>query len=185
MAKKRIAPLFIVMLGLATAAGGLFASGGAQAQGVGNQPFRFGGGGISVGVGLGGGGGGIGMSTAYRQAILNQELRNSTPSTLLRDRSGALVTVERGPSGQAFVSAPAQPYLVQSFRPTGLGYGHGYGPLGDVGYGSVTDSIAFARWVGMIGGVGSAAHAGLTPVESRAPTIDAWISQLALLGPAE
>ncbi|KZD08757.1 hypothetical protein AUP43_08325 [Oceanibaculum pacificum] len=175
MAKKRILPLFIVMAGLVTTGiAGVFAPTGAQAQGLNNQPFRFGGGGISVGGGgLGGGGGSVGMSTAYRQAILNQELRNSTPTNLLRDRSGALVTVERGPSGQAFVSSPVQPYLVQSFRPAGLGYG------------IAASSHAFSRWVGMIDPVGLPIHAGVTPMDSRAPSIDAWISQLASLGPAE
>lgn len=175
MTKKRLVPFFIVMTGLITTGiAGFPVASRAQAQGISNQPFAFGGGGISVGgVGLGGSGGSVGMSTAYRQAILNQELRNSTPSNLLRDRSGALVTVERGPSGQAFVSAPVQPYLVQSFRPTGQGYG------------TVTSSIAFARWVGMIDHLGLPIHVGVMPLDSRAPSIDAWISQLALLEPAE
>lgn len=175
MAKKRILPLFIMMAGLITTGiAGDFAPMSAQAQGINNKPFGFGGGGISAGRGgLSGGGGSVGMSTAYRQAILNQELRNSTPSNLLRNRSGALVTVERGPSGQAFVSESVQPYLVQSFRPTGLGYG------------TVSSSHAFSRWVGMIDPVGLPIHAGVTPIDSRAPSIDAWISQLASLGPAE
>lgn len=175
MAKKRILSLCIMMASLITTGiAADFIPKVAQAQGINNQPFGFGGGGISVGgVGLGGGGGSVGMSTAYRQAILNQELRNSMPSNLLRDRSGALVTVERGPSGQAFVSAPVQPYLVQSFRPSGLGYG------------TVSSSHAFSRWVGMIDPVGLPIHAGVTPIDSRAPSIDAWINQLASLGPVD
>ena len=79
----------------------LFHVAAAEAQ-LNNRPFSFGGGGGFSG------GGGIGMSTAGRQAILNQQLFGSTPDNILRSRFGlTLLNVTRGDNGLAV--APHDP----------------------------------------------------------------------------
>lgn len=96
-------PLF----GLAILGAALVAS-PAMAQ-LDNRPFQF----------RGSGDGGVGMSTAGRQAILNQELTGRTPDNLVR-RDGVLVDVVEGPGGEAIVRTPGGGAFRPSARPQGF-----------------------------------------------------------------
>lgn len=125
-----------------------------------------------------GAGDAVGMSPAYRQAILDAELNNNRPDTLVRDSGGYLLSVTRR-DGQAFLSEPAQPFLVGG-QSGGVSVGSGgfY-----VGYGGVSISI----WTSMAGsdlsGAMMASYAGAGPATplARPSPIDTWVAQLNMM----
>lgn len=152
-----------------------------------NGPFEF--------QRRGGGGEAVGMSTAYRQAILERELFGTRPRNLARDRSGALLEVVPGRSNQAFLRQQAAPFLV---GPGGGGFGIGVGgfsigggrvTLGGLGYGGAGAGPVFLRWSSMLGDAEAATSwngvggGGATPAGD---VIESWIMQLASLeGPEQ
>ncbi len=153
-----------------------------------NQPFSF-----KARGGVGGAGSSVGMSTAYRQLILERELRGRPASNpLVRDYSGALLDVQRGNSGQAFISSPASSFIPgtgsRGFAASrsSLGFAYGLGSSGNDGssYGWVDAmratpvSDVMAAWIYSIdgrGGMQGAYH------PRGAGSMDAWIGQLHML----
>ena len=153
-----------------------------------NQPYSF----KSRG-GMGGIGSSVGMSTAYRQLILERELLNrAARNPLVRDYTGALLEVQRANSGQAFIASQGSSYIPGSssrgFATSGSGLGFAYGlgvsGSGDSYYG-LTDTMratpvydVMASWITSIdgrGGLQGAYH------PSGAGSMDAWIGQLYLM----
>lgn len=63
--------------------------------------------------------GGVGMSTAGRQAILNQEITGRTPDNLVR-RGGVLIDVVEGPGGEALARTPGGGSFRPDLRPQGF-----------------------------------------------------------------
>jgi len=63
----------------------------------------------------------VGMSTAGRQAILNQEILGRTPDNLVR-RNGVLVDVVEGRGGEAQVRVPGGGAFLPNARPDGFRY---------------------------------------------------------------
>lgn len=111
-------------------------------------------------------GGGVGMSTAYRQAYLDQQINGNRPRNLVRAPDGSLVTVvER--DRQAFLTTPQPNYLVNR---GGVAAGVSFG-LGGVGLGSAVDG-----WTGV--GIQMQPAPG-----TGRPPIDAWVAQLDGLAP--
>jgi hypothetical protein len=157
---------FLSAFVLAAALSGI--AGDAAAQLISNKPFEF----------SRRGGGGVGMSLGYRQAIIEEKLFNRRPENLLRDATGALLEVERGPSNQAFARQQASPFLPGA----SAGVARSGGSFSVFGGGA---GIGFS-----IGGVGIGAGIGLeyglldsggTLVSYSSPAsspIDGWISQL-------
>ena len=153
-----------------------------------NQPFTF-----KYRGGLGGAGSSVGMSTAYRQLILERELLGrAAQNPLVRDFSGGLLEVQRGNSGQAFIVSQGSSYIPGSSRRgfatsgSGLGFAYGLGGGGgDGSYYGLTDTMratpvydVMASWISSIdgrGGLQGAYH------PSGAGTMDAWIGQLYLM----
>lgn len=141
-----------------------------------NRPFSF--------KYHGGAGDSVGMSTAYKQVILERELSGrSADNPLVRDYSGALLDVERGNSGQAFVRAQASPFQVGTIG-SGLGFGmsSAYGGTGTSGvlFGGGTDRV-MAGWISSL--MGGDGYRGVAPavVPYSSASIDLWISQLQTL----
>lgn len=124
-----------------------------------------------------GAGDSVGMSPAYRQAILDAELNNNRPDTLVRDSNGYLVAVTRS-HGQAFLQEVAQPFLVG-----GGGYGYSSGGTGFfVRFGGVAINVWTSMGNSDLGGLSLAAYAGAdSPFLARTSPIDTWVSQLNLL----
>lgn len=81
-----------------------FTSVEAQAQ-MSNRPFSF----------KTPGANGVGMSQAGQQAILNEHMTGATPNVLLRNPSGGLLNVQRGPERIAIVTEPGGD-LLPGFR---------------------------------------------------------------------
>lgn len=113
------------------------------------------------------GGGSVGMSSAYRQAYLDQQLNNNRPRSMVRGADGSLLTVQNRDQ-QAFVVAP-QPNYVVNRGATAAGISIG---LGGVGMLSAVDG-----WTG-------GAVAVAVPGTARAP-IDSWVAQLDGLRPVQ
>ena len=175
--------LLLMTLGIVLA----FSAADASAQ-MFNQPFSF----KSRG-GLGGSGNSVGMSTAYRQMILERELLGrAAKNPLVRDYSGALLEAQRGNSGQAFIRSQTSSFIPgtgsRGFATSGsrLGYAYGLGSSGssDSSYGLVDFMQAtpvqdvMASWISELdgrGGMPGAYH------PSGAISMDAWIGQLYLL----
>ena len=172
----------ILLLTLGTALA--FSATDASAQ-MFNQPFSF-----TRSTGQVGSGSSVGMSTAYRQLILQRELLGrAADNPLVRDYSGALLDVQRGSSGQAFLSIPSSSFIGgRGFDPTvySLGFAYGLGTSGgdSSSYGFIDAMQAtpvydvMASWISSIdarGGMQGASH------PSGAASMDAWISQLYLL----
>lgn len=110
-------------------------------------------------------GGSSGMSTAYRQAYLDQQITGNRPRNLVRGADGSLLSVVEQ-DGQAFLTTP-QPNYVVNRGGTAAGISIG---VGGVGIASTVDS-----WTGA-GGV--AVSAARTP-------IDSWVAQLDGLRPIQ
>ena len=86
----------------------ILAATAAQAQ-ISNKAFSF------------DGANGLGMSDAGKQAIINQKLIGATPDVLLRDSSGQLLGVEKGPGGVPIVTAPGGEILPSYHGPSWKG----------------------------------------------------------------
>ena len=152
-----------------------------------NQPFSF-----KYRGGLGGAGSSVGMSNAYRQLILERELLGRpAENPLVRDFSGSLLDVQRGNSGQAFISSQTSSYIPgTSSRGFGtssssLGFAYGVGTSGGGTSNSYADTFhatpvydVMAAWISSIDGRGG--MQGVVPY-SGAASMDAWIGQLYLL----
>ncbi len=153
-----------------------------------NQPYSF-----KYRGGLGGAGSSVGMSTAYRQLILERELLGrAAQNPLVRDYTGALLEVQRANSGQAFIFTQGSSYVPSSSRRgfatsgSGLGFAYGLGSSGSSSsYYGLNDTMratpvydVMAAWITSIdgrGGLQGAYH------PSGAGSMDAWIGQLHLL----
>lgn len=144
-----------------------------------NRPFSFSNSGPS---------GGLGMSTAGRQAILEQELFDRTPDNLVR-RGGVLVDVVEGPGNEALVRSQGGAFIpdarpsrnrggaavgvFNAFFAFGSGGGGGYTPAAFRTTGAVTS------WTSAVvsGGYGGPAGGDRT-----SSVIGAWTQQVSLLG---
>lgn len=138
-----------------------------------NRPFSFQGRGVAFGGGFAGSPS-VGMSSAYRQLILERKLlgRPTDNGTFIRSADGFLVNVEQR-DRMAFARVVPAPYLAAqggSFQGGGFGFGAG--------------------GVGIRGGFtsGPSVSDGIPSVLGAAPgavPIDSWIRQLdSLSGPA-
>ncbi|OSQ39361.1 hypothetical protein [Thalassospira mesophila] len=63
-----------------------------------------------------------GMSTAARQAIINDQLYDSRPQNMMRDSSGALLSIEKSKGGTAIVRT-ADGEVLPGFRGTSISVG--------------------------------------------------------------
>ncbi|HLO75483.1 MAG TPA: hypothetical protein VK196_03405 [Magnetospirillum sp.] len=94
-------------------------------------------------------GGSAGISTAYRQAILDQQLTGNRPRALLRGEDGSLLSVLEK-DRQAFVAVPQPNYVVNR------GGAYAGGAYAGVAGGAVTWGRASAPvdvWVGQLEGL--------------------------------
>lgn len=142
----------VTIAGVAALAAALLASFGASAQ-WNNQPYQF----------RNTPGSGAGMSIAYRQAILNEELFGRRPDNLVRGADGRLLEVFKRDQ-QAFLAEPEPNFLVGGGARGGIfvgGIGIGAAPIGQwtglLAVGPVVDYAATRRpdtpidaWVGML-----------------------------------
>lgn len=110
------------------------------------------------------GGSSLGMSTAYRQAYLDQQISGNRPRNLIRAPDGSLLSVVEK-DRQAFLVTPQPNYRVNR---TGSAAGITFG-VGGIGVASAVDG-----WTG----TGMATGAGRGP-------IDGWVAQLDTLQPAQ
>jgi len=60
--------------------------------------------------------GGIGMSSGGREAILNDDVFGSRPRNLIRDNSGALLSLTKGPGGAAIAGIPGTDVFLPGYR---------------------------------------------------------------------
>lgn len=139
---------------------------GASAQ-MNNKPFSF------------SGGSSLGMSSAAKQAILNQKLTGSTPDNIMRGPSGALITVTRGPNNVA-IATGQDGVVLQGYHGRGGAFGGGAGLfnsyfLGNSGqrsggytFASRLTGNAIAGWTSMVSGGGASYSGG--------NSVDAWTS---------
>lgn len=142
---------------LAAAVALSMAPAGASAQ-WNNEPYRF-------GANIGAGSGGAGMSLAYRQAILNEELFGRRPENLVRGADGRLLDViER--DQQAFLAEPEPDFLVRRGDRLRVVTG-----IDGLGFGAATP---IDRWTGTLN---AGAQAWAVTGRSSQP-IDAWIGML-------
>lgn len=131
-----------------------------------NKPFSF------------KGGSSLGMSSAARQAIINQKLTGATPDHIMRGAGGSLIEIAKGP-GSTAVATGADGVVLTGYHGRGGAFDGGVGIfnpyfLGNSGQrsGSVTfasrlTSNAIAGWTSMV--TGGAVNFG-------GSSIDAWIS---------
>ncbi len=150
-------PTFVLTFVLAAAVALSLLPAGASAQ-WNNEPYRF-------GSNIGAGTGGAGMSMAYRQAILDEELFGRRPENLLRGADGRLLRViDR--DQQAFLAEPEPNFLVRQGDRlrvvTGI-YGLGLGA-----------ATPIDRWTGTLN---TGAQDWAVTSRSSQP-IDAWIGML-------
>lgn len=133
----------------------------AQAQ-LNNEPFSF------------RGRDSVGMSSAYRQAILLQEIDGGLPDVLYRDRSGQLAIPVRTRGNQAFLRQPASPFIL-------TGPGEATGGF-SAKFGTVTGGMGGfpLGWWGALGGGASTQTVSYAP---SAAAIDIWIAQLEGIAP--
>ncbi len=174
---------FRSVLTMAVAAMALFHVAAAEAQ-LNNRPFSFG----------GGGGGGIGISTAGRQALLNQQLFGSTPDNIFRSRFGTLLNVTRGDNGLAVVTTQGGAIIPQFrgrnqrrgglfFESTSIGSGNGGAILlGRGGSSGITISAWTFSLVVASGGGGYPTFGGGYGFGGSGGSINSWTNQVAALG---
>ena len=132
-----------------------------------NKPFSFSGGGSS-----------LGMSSAARQAILNQKLTGITPDNIMKGPGGALIEISRGPNNIA-IATGQDGVVLQGYHGRGgvaIGGAGLFNPFfngtsgqrrGSFTYASQLTGNAIAGWTGMVSG--GAAYSG-------GNSIDAWTS---------
>lgn len=131
-----------------------------------NKPFSF------------KGGSSLGMSSAARQAIINQKLTGATPDHIMRGAGGSLIEIAKGP-GSTAIATGADGVVLTGYHGRGGAFDGGVGIfnpyfLGNSGQrsGSVTfasrlTSNAIAGWTSMV--TGGAVNFG-------GSSIDAWTS---------
>jgi hypothetical protein len=135
--------------------------------------------------------GGMGMSTAGRQAILEQELFDRTPDNLVR-RGGVLVDVVEGPGGEALVRSQARPFIPDA-RPSrnrggaAAGVFNAFFTLGAGGGGTASYSPAAYRTTGAVTSwtaavVSDGGYGGGGGGDRTSAVIGAWTQQVSLLG---
>lgn len=134
-----------------------------------NKPFSFSNGGSS-----------LGMSSAARQAILNQKLTGATPDHITRGPGGALVTITRGPSNTA-IATGQDGVVLQGYRGRGTALSGQVGIFNPYFLGNSSQRSgaytlasrltgnAIAGWTSMVGAGGASYH-------STGDSIDAWTS---------
>ncbi|HSV29329.1 MAG TPA: hypothetical protein VLL76_07215 [Candidatus Omnitrophota bacterium] len=107
-------------------------------------------------------GGGAGMSTAYRQAIIDKELYGRRPENLVKGPDGRLLEViER--DQQAFLADPEPNFIVRR-----SGWASGGASVGVGG-------VAIGGWTAMVDGGPVTGYAGSQP---SASPIDSWVGML-------
>lgn len=138
---------------------------------------------------LGTGGDGLGMSIGGQQAIIDKELHGVTPDHLVRDSSGALLEIERGPDHLAIVSVPGG-NVIPGYKGRGLGLRNNFpffsATSGTSSYAPSLISIGLAS-SRQISGWTYAAMAGTTEegrswMPSGPSSIDVWTAQVYSLG---
>lgn len=141
-------------------------------------------------------GGGLGMSRGGQQAILEEKIYGLRPDNLLRDSSGSLMDLRKGPGGAALASRPGDGgfiprYHGTSFKGNVSGMDVGvfnsfFVPSGDhastigTGYGDMQSWASINSWTSMVVAGGSGAYAGswfLTP-----SSVDLWTLQVPAMG---
>jgi hypothetical protein len=143
----------IVRLGSGVVAVGVLAAVPAWAQ-WNNEPYSY------------RSGGSVGMSTAYRQAYIDQQLTGNRPRNLVRAADGSLVTVIEK-DRQAFLATPQPNYLInRGGTAAGISIG-----IGGVALASVVDGWTMPAAV-------------IPSPMGRAP-IDSWTAQLDGLRPVQ
>ncbi len=154
----------------------LAVSGAASAQQISNTPYSPGANRPNVGI-----------SSAYRQAILNAEIRGQYPSALVRGPSGELLTIQRT-GNNALIRAPGDSNFIPGARPnaawpTGLGTGLGWNLISFSGNGYLAATTqSLDTWISMVpsGTDGETLRFGLYRGGGDTP-INAWIGQLDLI----
>lgn len=141
---------------------------GAWAQQV-KTPYQF------------GGSSGVGMSTAYRQAIINAEVTGQHPDNLLRGPRGNLLTVTEAADGRALVSRPQSQFL-PGRRTSGLQFDSGIGVRFATGTGASggTSVAPPPRGDSAVDGWTRQVHGMAAPGTGQ---VDAWVAQAYTLPP--
>lgn len=146
-----------------------------------NKPFSF-----------NTGDGGIGMSTAARQALINQQLFNATPDNIMRAADGSLLTITRNSSGgRVPIVTSASGEIIPQFRGRSLdigglyfenvGTGSGDGGQLLLGFGSssgITVNSWTFRLVAATTGGGYPSLGGGYGFGGSGNAINAWTSQV-------
>ncbi len=144
----------------------LFCGTGTAAAQMGNEPFQPFRSGASVG-----------MSTGYRQAILEQKLRASTPAAMVRAPDGTLLEVSRyGSRATAFVTAPADAFVPGTLHraDTALGSLGWRSPIqGPATYAAFQDGGTSLRWIQLL--EHPAIPVGMTGGGSASSPLNDWI----------
>jgi hypothetical protein len=141
----------------------------AEAQ-MSSQPFSFG---SVVNGPIAGGSGGAGMSSAGRQAIINEKLFGARPRAILVGPSGDILTVDRGP-GNIAVVRETQNAVIPQYRGSRLGLFGLASTLSGRSYGIGFGNASIDLWVSMVGDAATA-----MPSASRtSQVIDAWAASV-------
>ena len=142
--------------------------------------------------------GGIGMSTAARQAIINQQLFNATPDNIMRAADGSLLTItQNNRGGRVPIVTSASGEIIPQFRGRSLdlgglffenvGTGSGDGGQLLLGFGS-SSGITVTSWTFRLvaattgGGGYPSFGGGYGYGGGSADAINTWTSQVFGLG---
>lgn len=168
MSRKIIMTLSALAIGAATVA--VIGQAGAQMN---NKPFTF----------NNSPSGGVGMSQGGRQAIINEELFDSTPENLQRGRDGRLVDVVEGPGNSAITFQHGTAASIPGFKGTGFrgdnelmnagvfnayfGPRHSATRFGGSSYAQFHSGAMVSSWTtNVVSGVGLPPYYGNNPVDS-------------------
>jgi hypothetical protein len=132
-----------------------------------NKPFSFSNRGSS-----------LGMSSAARQAILNQKLTGATPDNIMRGPGGALIEITKGPNNMAIATGQDGVVLQGYYGRRGVLVG-GAGLFNPYFYGSSSGRSSYSiasritgnaisGWTGMV--------TGRPAMSTSGSSIDAWTS---------
>ena len=131
-----------------------------------NKPFSF------------KGGSSLGMSSAARQAIINQKLTGVTPDHIMRGADGSLIEIARGP-GSSAIARGADGVVLTGYHGRGNAFDGAVGIFnpyflgnseqrsGAITFASRLTGNAIAGWTSMVTG---------GPVTFGGSSIDAWTS---------
>jgi hypothetical protein len=126
------------------------------------------------------GGSSVGMSSAARQAIINQKLTGATPDHIARGADGSLIEIAKGPGSNAIARGP-DGVVITGYHGRGDAFDSAVGIfnpyfLGNSGQRSGSYTIAsrltgnaIAGWTGMVTG-------GPVFMGGTGSSIDAWTS---------